>query len=123
LYLFIIMISSKKNNGDIINFLILITVIVLFDVLGMQCLRYHNENNNICFFYASCFIYGIIISFLMLKSLNFSSITLINFSWFCIGTLINIIIGIYIFKEKMNYTKLLGIIISFIGVLIIFYAD
>ena len=117
------MITDKKSNRDIINFLILITVIVLFDVLGMQCLRYHNENNNIRFFYASCFIYGVIISFLMLKSLNFSSITLINFSWFCIGKLINIIIGIYIFEEKMNYTKLLGIIISFIGVIIIFYAD
>jgi multidrug transporter EmrE-like cation transporter len=117
------MISDKQSNRDIINFLILITVIVLFDVLGMQCLRYHNENNNIRFFYASCFIYGVIISFLMLKSLNFSSITLINFSWFCIGTLINIIIGIYIYEEKMNYIKLLGIIISFIGVIIIFYAD
>ena len=117
------MITDKKSNRDIINFLILITVIVLFDVLGMQCLRYHNENNNIRFFYASCFIYGVIISFLMLKSLNFSSITLINFSWFCIGTLINIIIGIYIYEEKMNYIKLLGIIISFIGVIIIFYAD
>lgn len=117
------MIPNKKSNGDLINFFILIIVIVLFDVLGMQCLRYHNENNSICYFYASCFIYGIIISFLILKSLNFSSITVINFSWFCIGTFINIIIGIYIFEEKMNYTKLIGIIIAFIGVLIIFYSD
>jgi drug/metabolite transporter (DMT)-like permease len=32
-------------------------------------------------------------------------------------------IGIYIYKEKLNYLKLLGIIIAFIGASIIFYAD
>ncbi len=117
------MISNKKSNRDLINFLLLITIIVIFDVLGMQCIRYHNENNRIIFFYISCFIYGIIISYLMLRSLKFSSITTINFSWFCIGTLINIIIGIYLFGEKMNYLKLIGIIIAFIGALIIFYSN
>ena len=117
------MVLNTKSKHNVLYFLILIIVIVLFDVLGMQCLRYHNENNKIQYFYASCFIYGIIISFLMLKSLNFSSITVINFSWFCIGTLINIIIGMYLFGEKMNYMKLLGIIIAFIGAGIIFYSN
>jgi|688.fasta_scaffold1829887_1 multidrug transporter EmrE-like cation transporter len=115
--------KNNKSNKNFINFIILIVVIVFFDVLGMHCLRYHNENDNIKFFYLSCFIYGVIISFLVLKSLNFSSIPVINFSWFCIGTLINIMIGIYIYKEKLNYLKLLGIIIAFIGASIIFYAD
>lgn len=117
------MISKNKGNKDFINFILLITVIVLFDVLGMQCMRYHNENNRIHFFYISCFIYGIIISYLMLKSLRLTSVTAINFSWFVLGTLINIIIGMFMFGEKMNYMKLFGIVLAFTGAFIIFHSN
>ena len=115
--------SNNKTNNNLISFLLIIIFIVFFDVLAMQCLKYHNDYDNIKYFYASCLIYGIIISFLMLKSLNFGSITSINFSWFCVGTLINIIIGVYIYKEQFNYKKLLGVIIAFIGAYIIFSCD
>jgi multidrug transporter EmrE-like cation transporter len=115
--------KNNKSNQNFISFILIIIVIVFFDVVGMHCLKYHNDYNNINYFYASCFIYGVIISFLILKSLNFTNITVINFSWFCIGTLINIIIGLYIYEEKLNYMKLLGIVIAFIGAIIIFYSD
>ena len=86
-------------------------------------MKFHNDNNNVKYFYVSCLIYGIIISFLILKSLNLSSITAINFSWFCIGTLINIIIGVFIYKEQLNYKKILGIVIAFTGAYIIFSCE
>ena len=115
--------TNDKNNTSFSYFVLLMIVIVFFDVLAMQCLKFHNIHNNIKYYFISCFIYGIIISFLVLKSLNLSSIVVVNFSWFCIGTLINIIIGIYLYKEQMNYKKLLGVIIAFLGAYIIYCSD
>jgi drug/metabolite transporter (DMT)-like permease len=115
--------TTDKTNNNFLSFILIIVFIVLFDVIAMHCLKYHNDNDNIKYFFISCLIYGTIISFLMLKSLNFSSITAINFSWFCIGTLINIIIGVYIYKEHLNYKKILGIVIAFTGAYIIFSCE
>jgi len=115
--------DNKNKTDNFVSFILIIVFIVFFDVVAMQCLKFHNDNYNIKLYYLSCIIYGVIISFLILKSLNFSSITVINFSWFCIGTLLNIIIGIYFYKEQLNYKKIVGIIIALTGSYIIFCSD
>lgn len=111
------------NKKSYFTFLMFILTIVVFDVIAMQCIRYHNKNDDVTYFIIACIIYGFIISTLIFKSLNFGSIPLINFSWFCTSALINILIGYYIFNEDINNTKLLGIIVAFIGVIIMFFSE
>ena len=59
--------SNNKNNTQFIYFILLIIIIVFFDVLAMQCLKLHTVNKDNNYFFISCFIYGVVISFLILK--------------------------------------------------------
>ena len=66
--------------------------------------------------------YAVIIVPLLAYSLNYQGIGMINFLWNVFSTIIMFVIGIYIFREKISYMQLIGVIISLLGLGIIFMA-
>jgi len=61
-------------------------------------------------------IYGLGVVPLLVKTLEYEGIGMVNFLWNIFSTILMFIIGIYIFKEKINYLQIIGILVSFLGI-------
>jgi multidrug transporter EmrE-like cation transporter len=60
---------------------------------------------------------------LLLKSLQVEGLAVINFLWDLISSVLITILGIYVFKEKINRVKALGIFLSFICIMLLSYEE
>ena len=65
----------------------------------------------------SCIIYAIQ-PLIFLKSLSYSSMTIMNLNWDLMSDLIVTFIGVYILKEKITTKQFIGICLSFIAVIL-----
>jgi len=60
---------------------------------------------------------------LLLKSLQMEGLVVINFLWDLISSILITILGIYVFKEKINRIKALGIFLSIISIMLLSYKE
>jgi multidrug transporter EmrE-like cation transporter len=65
---------------------------------------------------AASLLYGLGVVPLLLKTLEYEGIGMVNFLWNIFSTILMFGIGMYIFKEKIHYLQVTGILISFIGI-------
>ena len=106
-----------------INVFFLIIILIIFESIGLYYITYYNKHRYILYYIIGCLIYGIIFPYLILRALKYKGIATVNFIGNILSTIIMILIGYYFFKEKMNYIKILGFIIGFISIMIIYYSD
>ena len=111
------------NNSTMVSKVIAVIMIVICDVLAIQSLKYHKINDDIKYYCLACIIYGLLLSYFIYRSLHLSSVTVITFAWFSLAALINIIVGVYLYNEELNNNRLLGIMIMFIGVYIVYSSE
>jgi drug/metabolite transporter (DMT)-like permease len=67
-------------------------------------------------------IYGIGVTGLLKMALNFEGVGMVNFFWNFFTTIIAFWIGIYLFKEKVHYLQLIGVMLSTLGLGLIILA-
>jgi hypothetical protein len=65
---------------------------------------------------AASLLYGLGVVPLLVKTLEYEGIGMVNFLWNIFSTILMFGIGMYIFKEKIHYLQVAGILISFIGI-------
>ena len=107
-----------KNN--LLNLLLFVIVLVTFESIGMSCITYYSKNQNIYLLILGCLLYGLVVPYFILKSLQFEDISTVNFIWNIFSTVIMIGIGYILFSEKLNYMKILSFL-SGIGSIILLY--
>jgi multidrug transporter EmrE-like cation transporter len=60
---------------------------------------------------------------LLSKALEYEGIGMVNFIWNIFSTLIMFGLGVYMFSEEITAVKTIGILIAFLGIGIILFAD
>lgn len=60
---------------------------------------------------------------IFLESLNFSSLTIMNLLWDVMSDVMVTSIGLFYFKEKLSNIKRLGVIFSFISIILLSWKD
>jgi multidrug transporter EmrE-like cation transporter len=60
---------------------------------------------------------------LLSKALEYEGIGMVNFIWNIFSTLIMFALGVYMFSEKITAVKTIGILVAFLGIGIIVFAD
>lgn len=56
-----------------------------------------------------------------LSALKFESMTVMNLLWDVLSDVLVTFTGLYVFKEKISHTKLLGVVFSFISIFLLTY--
>lgn len=96
-----------------------ITVLILFENTALYFIKKESIKHKSNYIKYACLIYGLIIPFILLKLLNYEGIGLVNFFWNIFSTISGILIGIYLFNERINNKQIIGIIISLTGLYLI----
>lgn len=65
---------------------------------------------------AASLVYGLAVVPLLVKTLEYEGIGMVNFLWNIFSTILMFSIGMYVFKEKIHYLQVIGILVSFIGI-------
>ncbi len=100
-----------------------LTILVIFENTALYFIKKESIENKNKYIIYSCLIYGLIIPFLLLKTLKYEGIGLVNFFWNIFSTISGFLIGIYLFGEKITNKQMIGIIVSITGLYLILMND
>ena len=94
-----------------------------FETISMTALTKYHKEKNILYLLLGVIIYGLIIPFLVIFSLNFEGIGTVNFLWNIITTVSMIVIGYYIFGDKVNHLHLISLLLGISSIVVLMIAD
>ena len=105
------------------NILFLTILLAGIETFALTSITQYSKNSKLIYILIGCFIYGCIIPFLILKLLNFEGIGMVNLFSNIITTVTMIIIGYYIFNEKINNLHLISCTFAVLSVIIFYFAS
>ena len=94
-----------------------------FETISMTALTQYSKDKNILYLLLGIIIYGLIIPFLVIISLNFEGIGTVNFLWNIITTVSMIVIGYYIFGDKVNHLHFISLFLGISAIVVLMIAD
>jgi multidrug transporter EmrE-like cation transporter len=95
--------------------LIMGTVLALLDTVSLPLLKtaYITHNH---FFLSLGIIIGVVQKLIFYNSMQYTSLTILNVLWDLLSDVFVSLVGIFIFRENISTTKLMGIALSFVSI-------
>ena len=93
------------------------------DTKTLELLTKYYKSDKIYYLIAGIALYGIVIPYMIISSLNFSGIGTVNFLWNIITTVCMIIIGYYLFNEKVNHLHLISLLLGIASIILLYFAE
>ena len=97
--------------------------LALSETFAMTALTKYSKSYNIYYLIAGVALYGIVIPYMIIYSLHFSGIGTVNFLWNIITTVFMILIGYYLFNEKINHLHHISLLLGIASIIILYFAD
>ena len=91
------------------------TLLSSVEAVALTLLRIENPKTLLYRGFAASTIYGALVVPLLIKTLQYEGIGIVNFIWNVFSTIIMFTIGVYIFKEKIESLQLIGVVLSLAG--------
>ncbi len=112
-------------NMDIMkNVFALTFILASSEIIAMTSLqKYVKDNFKMKYLILAVLIYGFIIPFMIIKTLNFDGIGTVNLMWNIITTVAMIIIGYYFFNEKINHLHVISLMLGVASIIILYFAS
>lgn len=93
------------------------------EAVALTLLRMENTHTLLFRTIAASAIYAFAVAPLLLKTLQYDGIGMVNFLWNVFSTIIMFAVGIYVFGEKIASLQLIGVVLSLAGLGLILIAD
>jgi multidrug transporter EmrE-like cation transporter len=97
-------------------FFIWLAILVFFEFWALYFLQKSQKVKDKKYLIFSMLLYGIPVSLLLYKLLEFKNIGIVNFLWNVCSTLAGIFIACYIFGETINHLQWMGVALGFLSV-------
>jgi multidrug transporter EmrE-like cation transporter len=97
--------------------------LALGETLAMTALTKYSKSYNNYYLIAGMVLYGMLIPYMILVSLNYSGIGTVNFLWNIITTVFMIVIGYYMFNDKINNLHIISLLLGLGSIVILYFAD
>jgi multidrug transporter EmrE-like cation transporter len=93
------------------------------ETMAMTVLTAYTKHYNPLYLLFGLVIYGAIIPYLIIRSLKFDGIGTVNFLWNIITTVAMIVIGYYIFGNKVNHLHYISFFLGVAAIIVLYLAD
>jgi multidrug transporter EmrE-like cation transporter len=93
----------------------LLLLLVMFEFFALYYVQKASSEKDKRYLIITMLLYGIPISLLIYKLLEFRKIGTVNFSWNVLSSVYGLFIGIYFFKEKVINLQWLGVGLGTLG--------
>jgi spermidine export protein MdtJ len=95
--------------------LIIGTVLALLDTVSLPLLKTAYITNN-HFFLSLGVVIGVVQKLIFYNSMKYTTLTVLNVLWDLLSDVFVSLVGIFIFRESITTTKLVGIALSFVSI-------
>ena len=103
-------------------YILLIGIIVIFESIAQYHINESKRRNSVIFFLLAIASYSVV-CLLLHKCYDFGGMAMTNFTWYTLSILSIVIIGFLGFNESITRFDILGIILSILGLYLIFVKD
>jgi len=110
------------NSNDYKYYFLLIISIVFFESVAQYHIKKSKINNNYLFFLVAIFSYSMV-CLLLNRCYDFNGVGMTNFVWSILSIVTLLTIGVVFFNEHITKYDIIGIILSIIGLYMIFIYD
>ena len=93
------------------------------ETIAMTAITKYSKGHNKLFMILGLFIYGLVIPFVVFKTLTFAGIGTVNFMWNIITTVSMIIIGHFYFGDKMSNLHLISLLLGIASITVLYIAE
>ena len=97
--------------------------LALSETIAMTALTKYTKSYNTYYLIAGIVLYGIVIPYMIISSLNYNGIGTVNLLWNIITTVSMIVIGYYMFNEKVNHLHIVSLLLGVGSIVILYLAD
>lgn len=98
-------------------------VLALSETIAMTALTKYSTSYNIYYLIIGIMLYGIVTPYTIIASLNYSGIGTVNLLWNITTTVSMIIIGFYMFNEKVNHLHFVSLLLGISSILTLYMAN
>jgi multidrug transporter EmrE-like cation transporter len=106
------------------NVVALTFILASSEIIAMTFLqKYVKENFEKKYLYFGVFIYGVIIPYMIIKTLNYDGIGTVNLMWNIITTVGMIVIGYYLFNEKISKLHIISLMLGIASIVLLYMAN
>ena len=93
------------------------------ETIAMTSITKFSKNKQFSYMLLALLIYGIIIPFIVLKTLTFAGIGTVNFMWNIITTVSMILIGHFYFGDRISNLHLISLMLGIASITILYIAE
>lgn len=111
------------KNHTVFSILIFVGSLTLIEACAMSLLKKYSIEKNIYYFLPVFILYGIMAPLLIIKNLEYEGIATLNILWNIMSTLVVLLIGLIIFKEKVSHLHLTSLLFSVLAIVSFYYAS
>lgn len=108
----------KNSNLNMMGWL---TILVFIEFWALYFVQKSQKTKDTKLLLLTMLLYGIPISLLLYKLMNFKSIAIVNFLWNVASTCSGFFITLYLFKEKVSHLEWLGAALGILSIGLIIY--
>ena len=118
-YVYVYMLTHLFNS-----FIGLTCLLAGTETIAMTMLtKYSKNTNRTHFLILGVIIYGLLIPYLLIKSISFEGIGSVNLAWNIITTVTMIIIGYYIFGDRVNHLHIISLAFGILSIILLYIAN
>lgn len=111
-----------KNSVQILSVFVLVTTIVIVETLAQCCLKKYDAGAHFIWFGLGAVLYlGVVI--VLSKALRKEKMAIVNILWGALSAVFLTAFAYVIFNEKLNWVQVVGIVVTLLGIALIYHTD
>jgi multidrug transporter EmrE-like cation transporter len=111
-----------KNRIHVFSVFILVTVIVIVESLAQCCLKKYDNGDHFMWFGLGALLYlGVVI--ILSKALRKEKMAIVNILWGALSAVLLTAFAYVLFNEKLNWVQMVGIVVTLLGIALIYHTD
>lgn len=111
-----------QTSCHILQVLLLVVIIVIVEGLAQGCIKKYDNGESMLWFFTGALLYMLIVLVLS-RALKKEKMAIVNILWGAISAILISIFAYVAFQEKLNKYQILGIVITLVGIALIYKHD
>jgi multidrug transporter EmrE-like cation transporter len=101
---------------------LLVTMIVIVEALAQCCIKKYDNGDHFIWFGLGAILY-LVVAVVLSKALSREKMALVNILWGALSAVFLTAFAYVIFNEPINWVQMVGIVVTLLGIALIYHTD
>lgn len=111
-----------RPNINVLSVFLLVTTIVIVETLAQCCIKKYDNGDHFVWFGLGAILY-LVVAVVLSKALRKEKMALVNILWGALSAIFLTAFAYVIFNERLNWVQMVGIVVTLLGIALIYHTD